>query len=65
MVRLIQFLLTLVTASVRSRLSLQAENAVLRNQLFLYGVGGELLFKLLWGADKFLGSESANGICST
>ena len=36
MVRLIQFLLTLVTTSVRSRLSLQAENAALRNQLFLY-----------------------------
>jgi len=28
-------------------------------------VGGELLFKLLQGADKSLGSESANGICST
>ncbi len=28
-------------------------------------VGGELLFKLLQGADKSLGSESANGIYST
>ena len=28
-------------------------------------VGGELLFKLLQGADKSLDSESANGICST
>jgi len=36
MIRLIQFLLTLVATSVRSRLSLQAENAALRNQLFLY-----------------------------
>ena len=36
MIQLIHFLLTLVTTSVRSRLSLQAENAALRNQLFLY-----------------------------
>ncbi len=36
MVRLLQFILTLVTTSVRSRLSLQTENAALRNQLFLY-----------------------------
>ncbi|MCP3866882.1 MAG: transposase family protein [Gammaproteobacteria bacterium] len=36
MARLFQFFLTLVTTSVRSRLSLQAENAALRNQLSLY-----------------------------
>ena len=41
MIRLIQFLLTLVTTSVRSRLSLQAENAALRNQLFLYRKSGQ------------------------
>ena len=41
MVRLIWFLLTLVTTSVRSRLSLQAENAALRNQLFLYRKSGQ------------------------
>jgi len=41
MVRLIQFLLILVTTSVRSRLSLQAENAVLRNQLSLYRKSGQ------------------------
>ena len=41
MVRLIQFMLTLVTTSVRSRLSLQAENAALRNQLFLYRKSGQ------------------------
>ena len=41
MVRLIQFLLTLVTTSVRSRLSLQAENAVLRNQLSPYRKSGQ------------------------
>ncbi len=28
-------------------------------------VRGELLLKLLWGADESLGSESANGIYST
>ncbi len=36
MVRLLQFMLTLVATSVRLRLSLQAENAALRNQLLLY-----------------------------
>ena len=36
MVRVIEFMLTLVTTSVRWRLSLQAENAALRNQLSLY-----------------------------
>ena len=36
MIRLIQFFFTLVTTSVRSRLSLPAENAVRRNQLSLY-----------------------------
>ena len=41
MVRLIHFLLILVTTSVRSRLSLQAENAALRNQLFLYRKSGQ------------------------
>ncbi len=41
MIQLIQFLLTLVTTSVRSRLSLQAENAALRNQLFLYRKSGQ------------------------
>ena len=41
MVRLIQFLLTLVTTSFRSRLSLQAENAALRNQLSLYRQSGQ------------------------
>ena len=41
MVRLIQFPLTLVSTSVRSRLSLQAENAALRNQLFLYRQSGQ------------------------
>jgi len=41
MVRLIQFILTLVTTSVQSRLSLQAENAALRNQLFLYRKSGQ------------------------
>ncbi len=28
-------------------------------------VHGELILKLLWGVDKALGSESANGIYST
>ena len=37
MVRLIQFMLTLVTTTVRSRLSLQAENAALRNQFSCIG----------------------------
>jgi len=41
MIRLIQFLLTLLTTSVRSRLSLQAENAALRNQLSLYRTSGK------------------------
>jgi len=41
MIQLIQFLLTLVTTSVRSRLSLQAENAALRNQLYLYRRSGQ------------------------
>ena len=41
MIQLIQFLLTLVTTSVRSRLSLQAENAALRNQLSLYRKSGQ------------------------
>jgi len=41
MVRLIQFILTLGATSVRSRLSLQAENAALRNQLFLYRKSGQ------------------------
>ena len=34
--RLMQFMLTFVTSYARSRLSLQAENAALRDQLFLY-----------------------------
>jgi hypothetical protein len=41
MIQLIQFLLTLLTTSVRSRLSLQAENAALRNQLYLYRRSGQ------------------------
>ena len=41
MIQLIQFLLTLVTTSVLSRLSLQAENAALRNQLSLYRKSGQ------------------------
>ncbi|MCP4194349.1 MAG: transposase family protein, partial [Planctomycetaceae bacterium] len=41
MIRLIHFTLTLVTTSVRSRLSLQAENAALRNQLSLYRKSGQ------------------------
>jgi len=41
MIQLIQFALTLVTTSVRSRLSLQAENAALRNQLYLYRKSGQ------------------------
>ncbi len=41
MVRLIQFVLTLVITSVRSRLSLQTENAALRNQLSLYRTSGK------------------------
>ena len=41
MIRLIQYILTLVTTSVRSRLSLQAENAALRNQLLLYRKSGK------------------------
>ena len=41
MIRLIQFTLTLATTSIRSRLSLQAENAALRNQLFLYRESGQ------------------------
>lgn len=41
MIQVIHFLLTLVTTSVRSRLSLQAENAALRNQLFLYRKSGQ------------------------
>ena len=36
MIRLIQFILILVTTSARSRLSLQAENAALRHQLSVY-----------------------------
>ena len=41
MVRLIQFMLTLPATSVRSRLSLQTENAALRNQLSLYREAGQ------------------------
>ena len=41
MIRLIHFALTLVTTSVRSRLSLQAENAALRNQLSLNRKSGK------------------------
>ena len=41
MIRLIHFTLTLVSTSVRSRLSLQAENAALRNQLSLYRKSGQ------------------------
>ena len=41
MIQLIHFLLTLVTTSVRSRLSLQTENATLRNQLYLYRRSGQ------------------------
>ena len=41
MVRFIQFILTLMITSVRSRLSLQAENAALRNQLLLYRNSGQ------------------------
>jgi len=41
MIQLIQFLLTLVTTSVRSRLSLQAKNAALRNQLSRYRESGQ------------------------
>jgi len=53
MIRLIQFLLTLVATSVRSRLSLEAENVALRNQLFLYRKSGQRLRirpadRLLW-----------------
>ncbi len=53
MVRLIQFMLTFVTTSVRSRLSLQAENAALRNQLFMYRRSGQRpqirpVDRLLW-----------------
>ena len=40
MVQQIQFILTFITTSVRSRLSLQAENAALRNQLSLYRISG-------------------------
>jgi hypothetical protein len=36
MIRLIPFILILVTTSVRSRLSLQVENAALRHQLSVY-----------------------------
>ena len=53
MVRLIQFFLRLVTTSVRSRLSLQAENAALRKQLSLYRKSGQRprirpVDRLLW-----------------
>ncbi|MGB5201696.1 MAG: integrase core domain-containing protein [Sedimenticolaceae bacterium] len=41
MIRLIQFVLILVTTSVRSRLSLQAENAALRHQLAVYRHSGQ------------------------
>ena len=41
MIQQIQFLLTLVTTSVRSRLSKQTENAALRNQLYLYRRSGQ------------------------
>jgi putative transposase len=41
MVQLIQFLLSLVATSVRSRLFLQTENAALRNQLYLYRRSGQ------------------------
>ena len=52
MVRLIQFFLTLVTTSVRSRLSLQTENAALRNQLSLYRKSGQT--PKIWLADRLL-----------
>ncbi len=41
MIRLIQFVLILVTTSARSRLSLQAENAALRHQLSVYRKSGQ------------------------
>ena len=41
MVHLIQFVLTLVSTSVRSRLSLQTENAALRHQLSVYRHSGQ------------------------
>ncbi|MEN8174229.1 MAG: integrase core domain-containing protein [Pseudomonadota bacterium] len=41
MVRLIQFILMLVATSVRSRLSLQTENAALRHQLSVYRKSGQ------------------------
>ena len=41
MTRLIQFMLILVSSSVRSRLSLQAENAALRHQLSVYRKSGQ------------------------
>ena len=41
MIRLIQFILILVTTSARSRLSLQAENAALRHQLSVYRKSGK------------------------
>ena len=36
-----------------------------KNVFHVHGVRGELLLKLLWGADESLGSESANGNYST
>ena len=41
MIRLIQFILILVTTSARSRLSLQAENTALRHQLSVYRHSGQ------------------------
>ena len=53
MIRLIQFILILVTTSARSRLSLQVENAALRHQLSVYRKSGQrprirLADRLLW-----------------
>jgi putative transposase len=41
MIRLIQFILILVTTSARSRLSLQVENSALRHQLSIYRKSGQ------------------------
>ena len=63
MTRLIQFMLILVSSSVRSRLSLQAENAALRHQLSVYRKSGQRprirpADRLLWSVMSRLWSGS-------
>lgn len=57
MARLIQFLLTFISAGFRSRVSLQLENAALRHQLALYSVRGRR--PAITPADRWLWSVIA------